>query len=530
MDRLATQGWPTLAAISYLQRRQSGTYEFRRRLPQALAGKPAPEHMNERFESLINPRTRFFKREFVRSLRTKDIEQAKTRDHEMALHFAELTQTAIIVFQQAAAHLDPSIERNPPPNFAPIASSEGYRDATRHVAAPLPIAMGDKPSQITGQQTDGDGPLLSEAFAIWKVVGRGLPGSKAPTTKTIGEAGLAVRYFTDLFGDLRLAKITKNKAREYREAVARVPSRLPKPLRKLPLRQLLDSDLAGLPPRNAKTINKYLQLLGGILSKAEAEGLLDGIEDFRNPFGKSIKLDLDQGDDRSREIFSKRDLTAIFRSPVYADNWRTEGGTGEAAFWLPLIALLSGMRLSEIAQLRLGDIHRDDQDKIWFFQVDRKGGRRTKTASSNRRIPLHPTLVKIGLLRYRDWLTGQGVTSDNSFWPGINPSAWSKWINPYLRTKCGISDSAKVFHSFRHTFKRMARDAKLNEEIHDALTGHSNKDSVGRDYGSGFSIRPLATAMAAIKPTIKLNQLYWAPPHTHYLKISSAKRTSLQSP
>ena len=40
----------------------------------------------------------------------------------------------------------------------------------------------------------------------------------------------------------------------------------------------------------------------------------------------------------------------------------------------------------------------------------------------------------------------------------------------------------KVFHTFRHQFKRMCRDALLPEELHDALTGHSNKNNVGRSY------------------------------------------------
>ena len=55
----------------------------------------------------------------------------------------------------------------------------------------------------------------------------------------------------------------------------------------------------------------------------------------------------------------------------------------------------------------------------------------------------------------------------------------------YLRDPCGILQSTKVFHSFRHTFKRRTRDAGLYEELHDVITGHANKDSVGRDYSRG---------------------------------------------
>jgi hypothetical protein len=54
-----------MAALSYMQRRASGTYEFRRRLPEALAGRPVPSHMREGFADLINVKTGRFKRELV---------------------------------------------------------------------------------------------------------------------------------------------------------------------------------------------------------------------------------------------------------------------------------------------------------------------------------------------------------------------------------------------------------------------------------------------------------------------------------
>jgi hypothetical protein len=60
----------------------------------------------------------------------------------------------------------------------------------------------------------------------------------------------------------------------------------------------------------------------------------------------------------------------------------------------------------------------------------------------------------------------------------------------------GITDSRKVFHSFRHGFKDGAR-AVMPEEHHDAITGHSN-GSVGRSYGQGVPLRVLAESMAKV--------------------------------
>ena len=79
-----------MAALSYMQRRASGTYEFRKRLPEALAGKPVPSHMRDAFPDLINPKTHCFKRELVRSLATKELKEAKRRDHQEALKATRL--------------------------------------------------------------------------------------------------------------------------------------------------------------------------------------------------------------------------------------------------------------------------------------------------------------------------------------------------------------------------------------------------------------------------------------------------------
>ena len=61
-----------------------------------------------------------------------------------------------------------------------------------------------------------------------------------------------------------------------------------------------------------------------------------------------------------------------------------------------------------------------------------------------------------------------------------------------------ITDPGLVFHSFRHAFKRFARDAEINTEIHDLLTGHSS-GTVGSTYGKGASIKTLKAAIEKIR-------------------------------
>lgn len=361
------------------------------------------------------------------------------------------------------------------------------------------------------------GPKLSEAFRQWKV-GGGAKGTRSPAANSVVEADQAVRRFIELHGDLCIGAVTRAHAREYRDALAKIPARLPKPMRDLPIKTLLAKDLSSYPARDAATVNKLLAMLGGIVSRAEAEGQLDGVPGFTNPFDKTIRYKKDSRAGDSRVAFDAADLKALFASPVFARGLRPAGGGGEAAFWFPLIALLSGMRLEEMAGLRVCDLRTDDATSRWFFDVTPDSGRTVKTSSSIRAVPVHPLLIRAGLLMYRQARLDGGAKQTDGLWPevvsgGGRPAsaAWSKWCGRYLRDTVGIGDTRKVFHSFRHTFKRMARDAGLDEPIHDALTGHSGRGSVGRSYGRGYSLKPLIEAMDRIEvPSgIGLEKVVW---------------------
>ena len=81
-------------------------------------------------------------------------------------------------------------------------------------------------------------------------------------------------------------------------------------------------------------------------------------------------------------------------------------------------------------------------------------------------------------------------------------AAWSKWFGRYLRAQ-GVTDTAKVFHSFRHGFKDALRQGKGNQEVHDALTGHAQASTVSGGYGAKemlarFGVKVLRAAVAKV--------------------------------
>src|SRR5665213_3176731 len=93
----------------------------------------------------------------------------------------------------------------------------------------------------------------------------------------------------------------------------------------------------------------------------------------------------------------------IIKSPLYighkSADCRYKPGTlvvRDGYFWVPLIALHSGMRLGEILQLMKSDVK--EENGIWYFDVNKGEGKSLKTASSKRRVPIHRSLIDLGLV------------------------------------------------------------------------------------------------------------------------------------
>lgn len=199
------------------------------------------------------------------------------------------------------------------------------------------------------------------------------------------------------------------------------------------------------------------------------------------------------------------DLKTIFGSPIYTAGKRPLGGAGDAAAWLPIMALYTGARLEELCQLTLDDI-KTSGDITYLRLLDlydeeaEKDIKRLKTEGSRRNIPLAPALIAHGFLDYvayrreqkETWLF-PALVPDKKY--GRRGSNWSKWWGRW-RKALGVAGRERCFHAFRHSFKTACRAAGIDEEVHDALTGHSG-GGIGRDYGH-FPLAPLATAVCKL--------------------------------
>ena len=250
----------------------------------------------------------------------------------------------------------------------------------------------------------------------------------------------------------------------------------------------------GLAP---KTVNKKITLICALFNTGINNGTLD-----KNP---AQRIPTPKSDSRHRLPFDQGDLRQIFQSPLFVERRNLGRGVHDAGRWIPLLALYQGCRVEELAQLLVTDIQCIDD--VWCLVIDDMPGeqgaaKRLKNTASRRRLPIHPNVIEAGFLRYVERIRGQRA---ERLFPDLQQDRFGKWsagfskaFMRYLRKDLGITDKRKVFHSFRHTFRDACREAGLDEEIADALMGHSNPQKMGRRYGGSFSVQRLLQAVQRI--------------------------------
>ncbi len=343
--------------------------------------------------------------------------------------------------------------------------------------------------------TSGIKPTVTELFEKWCHF-------QAVAPKTAVDFKTQIKRFCDLVGDLPVDEITDKKIKCFRDEVEKLPVRMTHKQRKMGTKELIASlegknDIPRLRPHTVK--NKSLAAISAVLGFAVKERILD--ENVAQRIG--VRKPKEHEKPVTGLFFSSDRLQMVLSSPVFSDGFRPLGGAGEAAFWVPMLCMFTGARLTEICGLEIADIGREMEVDYIFIRHNKT--RRLKRDTSIRKVPIHSKLLEFGFM---DYLEAQRRTGQDRVFEKINAagtsisSAWSAWWSRYLRKKIGILDPRVNFHSFRHTVKRELLDKEVRESMVDAILGHSNgnvSERYGRDEdGLSYSMQRLKPAVEAL--------------------------------
>lgn len=330
------------------------------------------------------------------------------------------------------------------------------------------------------------------------------------TAKTLKGRMTQMGYLVEHLGPARRCHDVKpGDIREFRDAVRRLRSNHHMGAGKSFASRQTDAEDHRIAPKTAAVI---FETCKAFFRWAKSEGYV-----AVNP-AEDIAVDMPKRPrgEKARRPFTGAELETIFRAPVFtgclSPRRRSDPGPNvyrDAYFWLPLVGFFSGMRMGEIIQLHMTDVHLDGP--IPYLEVtdvdsDPVGSGNEKHVKSDagiRKVPLHPSLMAVGFGEFVAKRRQSRRGDKRLFWEigyGADGQASTKYSKSFgrLLDRLDLSDPALVFHSFRHAAEDAFRDALLPQYVIDRIIGHSD-GATSAGYGEGVSLEVAYEAVKAMK-------------------------------
>ncbi len=323
--------------------------------------------------------------------------------------------------------------------------------------------------------------------------------------QTVLQATKSYSLFAEVCGNEAISIYDRSSAQKFKDVLQNLPADYGKAaeFRGQSLADIarIDVERGGDTERlSVRTVKRHFAALSGFWRWAIGEKLA-----AENPFlGFTFPSALRANE--QRDMWTEEELQALFATPIWsgslsAGRRSTPGGLviKDEKYWLPLIAVFSGLRQEEAAQLHLDDIRKVDGHLV--FDINGRPPRKLKNRNAVRKVPVHSQLIALGLL---DYIGEQREAGAAMLFPNLRPGgadqrlghAFSKWFARY-RQDVGLYRKGLDFHSFRHTATTMMQRAGVAIAAIDELTGHATPGETAR-YSHGLTMGQLTSAIEAI--------------------------------
>lgn len=263
-----------------------------------------------------------------------------------------------------------------------------------------------KPVIGSAREVAASGETIMELFAKYE-----RQNPRSITADTFKQARRDIGTFLDCVGStLPVHRIDKKAVRDWKELLMQYPVKASETsvFAGLKMSQIVAAnEKERKPVLTPRTVNRYLSSLGAFCNWLVSEGYIDA-----NPVdGMSLPKD------KRKKVypFNSDQMNLLFKSPLFtgcqSDEaprfWDKPGNVmiRDHRFWVPLIMLFSGARPAEIAQLTLSDVR--EEFGHWIMDITETGDegddthvKSVKTSGSQRIVPIHKELIKLGLLDY----------------------------------------------------------------------------------------------------------------------------------
>ncbi|MGJ3261512.1 MAG: site-specific integrase [Rhodospirillales bacterium] len=342
-----------------------------------------------------------------------------------------------------------------------------------------------------------------KAPPIDELVDRFFNERKGLSPKHADEFRVSIDWMVEYFGtEKTIADYSVHDIVEYKDALLQTPTNFRKFFREKTIKQAIELNKAAeRPVLSVGSINnKRLGNIDTFFAWAAKNAYIES-----NP-AAGIRVDAPKrGRGGKRDPFSIEQLQTIFDAPHFtrcksSARWRDAGNymIRDHRFWLPLMALWTGARLGELAQLGTDDAETIDGILAIRIRPSEEDGpeghsKHLKNIESERDVPVHPALLDLGFANY---VNERIDTGDRRLFPLCELGADGTY-SPFSKHFRRVLDSVgikkrnrSVFHSFRHSFEDAMRQAGLEDSIRFRLAGRTLRHS-SEIYGQGYSTQRL---------------------------------------
>ena len=340
-------------------------------------------------------------------------------------------------------------------------------------------------AQAAPEPSQARSASLSAAIADFKAE-HGPQWSQEMRNKADAYLALLVEHFGP---DRPMDQISRQDAADMKKLVQALPAnRKTKPeTRDLSLQDAIA--VPGLPKMGVKTVNSYIDMFRRFWDWAERHGraphkLFDG-----------MKVAKAKQAAEKRKAYSKEQLSRLYVE-------LTENRSGlvkkDDHKWGTLLAMFTGARLREVAQLVSSDVRKEGG--IWYIDINADGEMKSlKSSAAKRRVPIHSELIRLGFL---EWVEGcakqprlfMSFTHNTKEGYGRN---LGRWFGTFL-TKIGMKEDGLVFHSLRHTAITRMRQASVELSLVQEIVGHERDTVTDGYFGEGYTLAQKKDAIEKI--------------------------------
>lgn len=301
--------------------------------------------------------------------------------------------------------------------------------------------------------------------------------------KTEFENGGCFRRFLSMAGDHPVGGVTHSMLMEYREKLCALQ------------RDCRSGDGSGVDARERgrglshARINRHLTVLTAFFKWLFQNEMID-----RNPALNLLLPKRKIRPDEERQRYTPSEIRLILAGIKQYREKKPE------RYWVPKIAVFSGMRLNEICQLYVEDICQIEE--VWCFDVNCRRDKELKNPASQRIVPIHPDLLSDGLLAFANALFASGIAR---LFPALSKHRKNgyahqlgQWFQLFNRREV-TEDPRKTFHSLRHAFADILKQKLVEPHVISELLGHSTGSISINRYGKRFNVNVLLDAIKKIQ-------------------------------